>query len=34
MWNHIEAARQRLMKHNAALVGAAREQGIALQTAD
>jgi GntR family transcriptional regulator, transcriptional repressor for pyruvate dehydrogenase complex len=37
MWNHIEAARQRLMKHNAVLVGempAAREQGIALQAAD
>jgi GntR family transcriptional repressor for pyruvate dehydrogenase complex len=37
MWNHIEAARLRLMKHNAVLVGekpAAREEGIALQAAD
>jgi len=37
MWNHVEAARLRLMKHNAVLVGgmpAAREQGIALEAAD
>jgi len=37
MWNHIEAARLRLMKHNAVLVRekpAAREGEIALQNAD